>query len=75
MTIIYLEYTRPRGQARVYKFDIHMQEVTQTRRIRVISAARFENMWLAHLANFENGMGTGLNILFSQIGNIIMSFQ
>ena len=23
VTVIYLEYTRPRGQARVYTFDIH----------------------------------------------------
>ena len=40
--------------------------------VRVIFAARFENTWPAHSANFENGMETGLNILFSQIGKIIM---
>ena len=40
--------------------------------VRFISASRFENMCPAHSANFENGMETGLNILFRQIGNIIM---
>ena len=29
--------------------------------VRVISAARFENTWPVHSANFENGMETGLN--------------
>ena len=35
--------------------------------VRVISAARsrFENTSPAHSANFENGMETGLNVLFS----------
>ena len=28
--------------------------------VRVISAARFENTWPAHSANFENGIETGL---------------
>ena len=27
VTVIYLEYTRPRGQARVYRFDIHRKSV------------------------------------------------
>ena len=40
--------------------------------VRVNSAATFENTWPAHSANFENGMETGLNILFSQTGKIIM---
>ena len=29
--------------------------------VRVISAARFENTWPVHSANFQNGMETGLN--------------
>ena len=29
-----------------------------------MSAERFEITWPAQSANFENGMGTGLNILF-----------
>ena len=40
--------------------------------VRVISTVRFENTWSAHSAKFENGMETGQNILFSQIGNIIL---
>ena len=36
--------------------------------VRVISAARFENTWPAHSANFENGMETEVNNLFSQTG-------
>ena len=40
--------------------------------VRVISAARFENTWFSHSANFENRMETGLNILFSQTGKVIM---
>ena len=40
----------------------------EVRVVRVID----ENTWPAHSANFENGMETGLDILFSQIGNIIM---
>ena len=31
--------------------------------VRVISAARFENTWSVHSANFENGTETGLNRL------------
>ena len=40
--------------------------------VRAISAAKFENMWPAHSANFENGMKIQLNVLFSQVGNIKM---
>ena len=41
--------------------------------VRVISAARFENTWPAYSANVKNGMDTGLSILFSQTGKIILN--
>ena len=40
--------------------------------VRVISAARFENTWPSHSANFEKEIETRLNILLSKTGKIIM---
>lgn len=42
--------------------------------VKIIAAARFENTQPVHSANVENGMETGLNILFSQISNKIFEY-
>ena len=43
--------------------------------IIIISAARFENTWPVHSANFENGKETALNIKTAQIIMIDLSLS